>query len=520
MFEFGLFNKRLSLPLLLLAINIGCPATCKAAEAPFAIRVVDQQSGRGVPLVELRTTPDQIYLSDSNGYVAIDDPVLESQDVFFHVKSHGYELARDLFGFRGRRLKVEAGREATIEITRLNVAERLYRITGAGIYRDTVRLGKPAPIDHPLLNAQVCGQDTVMAVVNDDKIYWFWGDTDRLSYPLGHFNTSGATSLLPKAGGLTPDRGINLRYFVDESGFSRPMFPRENGTLIWVHGVFTLADKNGRDRIVAHYSRRKSLSEQLSHGIAVFDEEANLFQPTTEFSADALLYPRGQAFRARDQDHLRSEYVYFTSPYATVRVPARWDAVHDATQYEAFTPLSASSQDVELQNLERDSDGKLNFGWKQNTAIVTPRQLADWVANGELEANDNWFRTTDVESGDPIQLHRGSIRWNEHRQRWIMIANQIDGGPSYLGEVWYVESRRPEGPFLKARRIVTHDAYSFYNVTHHDFLDQEGGHLIYFEGTYTKTFSKTKQATPWYDYNQVMYRLDLSDSRLQPTFAK
>ena len=32
------------------------------------------------------------------------------------------------------------------------------------------------------------------------KIYWFWGDTSRLAYPLGHFGTAGAISELPANG--------------------------------------------------------------------------------------------------------------------------------------------------------------------------------------------------------------------------------------------------------------------------------------------------------------------------------
>jgi hypothetical protein len=39
--------------------------------------------------------------------------------------------------------------------------------------------------------------------------------------------------------------------------------------------------------------------------------------------------------------------------------------------------------------------------------------------------------------------------------------------------------------------------------------------MIYFEGTYTFTFSGSEEAaTPRYDYNQIMYRLDLTDPRM------
>jgi hypothetical protein len=61
---------------------------------------------------------------------------------------------------------------------------------------------------------------------------------------------------------------------------------------------------------------------------------------------------------------------------------------------------------------------------------------------------------------------------------------------------------------------VSHENYNFYNPTQHPFFDQDGGRLIYFEGTYTASFSGAKEKTPRYDYNQIMYRLALDDARL------
>jgi hypothetical protein len=125
------------------------------AEAPFALRVVDAATGRGVPLVELKGVSGQIHLTDSHGYVAIDDPTLLRQRVFFHLRSHGYEYPAGAFGYRGEAIDLRPGGEITLRIKRLNVAERLYRITGAGIYRDSVKLVRPVPIARPLLNALV-----------------------------------------------------------------------------------------------------------------------------------------------------------------------------------------------------------------------------------------------------------------------------------------------------------------------------------------------------------------------------
>src|SRR5262249_16272026 len=87
-------------------------------------------------------------------------------------------------------------------------------------------------------------------------------------------------------------------------------------------------------------------------------------------------------------------------------------------------------------------------------------------------------------------------------------------GTSFLGETWYAEADTPLGPWVYARKVVTHDNYSFYNPKQHPYFDQDGGRLIYFEGTYTHTFSGNDQPTPRYDYNQVMYRPELAEQRL------
>ena len=41
-----------------------------------------------------------------------------------------------------------------------------------------------------------------------------------------------------------------------------------------------------------------------------------------------------------------------------------------------------------------------------------------------------------------------------------------------------------------------------------------------FEGTYTAEFTNRAQKTPRYDYNQILYRLDLNDPALAPAQAR
>src|SRR5579872_5822147 len=132
-----------------------CAAPAAEPDRYFEIMVVDRQTQRGVPLVELSTTNNIRYLTDSQGVVAFDEPGLLGQKVFFYVKSHGYEFPADGFGFHGTALETKPGGKAKLQIDRKNIAERLYRVTGAGIYRDSVLTGRPAPIDAPLVNGGV-----------------------------------------------------------------------------------------------------------------------------------------------------------------------------------------------------------------------------------------------------------------------------------------------------------------------------------------------------------------------------
>ena len=95
-----------------------------------------------------------------------------------------------------------------------------------------------------------------------------------------------------------------------------------------------------------------------------------------------------------------------------------------------------------------------------------------------------------------------------------MIAQQTDGKTSKLDEIWYLEADTPLGPWAFARKIVAHDRYSFYEVVQHPQFDQQGGRLIYFSGTYSDFLAHPPNITPRYDYNLIMYRLDLADSGL------
>jgi hypothetical protein len=136
------------------------------------------------------------------------------------------------------------------------------------------------------------------------------------------------------------------------------------------------------------------------------------------------------------------------------------------------------------------------------------------VKDGHLKAEEALLQFRDVATGNPILVHNNSCTaWNEHRQKWTNLLLQLYG-TSMLGEIWYAEADSPLGPWTYAVKVLTHDKYSFYNPKQHSYFSRRGDKHLYFEGTYTHTFSGNEHRTPRYDYNQIMYRLDLDDPRL------
>jgi len=477
------------------------------AEKPFAIEVVDAATGRGVPMVELETMDNQLYVTDSAGRVAFSEPGQMGVPVWFSMRSHGYEFPIDGFGMTGQRFTPTAGGRAVVKAKRLNIAERICRLTGMGIYRDSVLLADAVPLAEPLGSGGVVGQDSVHTAIYRGRIFWLWGDTMRLSYPLGNFRTVCAWSDLPAKGGLPPSQGVNFRYFTAPDGFAKEMCPleREEG-VVWLTGLAAVRDDAGAERLVASYSRRPGLGEAFEQGIAVFNDEKEIFERIATLPLDEKWrLPNGRPTAVRDGG---TDYLYFGEAGLSVRVPARLRDVLDPASYEAWTCTAASGP-------RRRDDGSLDYAWRKDSPPVDSQKETEWLKRNLIKPEECWFTPEDIATKERITLHAGTVRWNEFRKRWVLVAVQYGAKASFLGEVWYAESDAPTGPWKRAVKIVTHDRYSFYNPAQHAFFDEDGGRLIHFEGTYSHTFSGRKDRAPRYDYNQILYRLDLADPRLR-----
>jgi len=235
-----------------------------------------------------------------------------------------------------------------------------------------------------------------------------------------------------------------------------------------------------------------------ARGLAVWDDNANEFKHIADIDMKAPAFPAGHSF-------VHEGHVYFAHPFPVTRVKAEAKAYLDINQYETFTCLKAAGE------VERDEQDKLRYAWRKAAPMLGPQEENKRVKAGKIKDDEKRWQLRERSTGKHVVPHAGSVYWNEYRKRWIMIVTQTFG-TSFLGEVWYAEAESQVGPWCDAVKIVTHDKYSFYNPKQHPMFDK--GRFIYFEGTYTHTFSGNPHATPRYDYNQIMYRLDLSDPRL------
>ena len=476
-------------PILLLCL-FGAGLTTAPAAAPYGIQVVDAATGRGVPLMTLTTVNEIALVTDGAGWVAFDEPGLLGQKVFFSVSGPGYEKTKDGFGFAGVALPTEPGGRGRIEVQRTQPAERLSRLSGQGIYADSTRLGLPTPLPEPLLNAGVMGLDSVQVTPYRGRLFWIWGDTQLPPYPLGHFHATGAFSDLPERGGLPPDQGVRFDYLTQPDGRVQKMAPMDKEGPVWLFGLLTVEEADGEEVMIAHYSRHKNLAEVLEHGLMRFDPESRQFKVEKELPAsNTWRYPRGHALRVRSD---AGDWFYFCDPFPTTRVPARLASVLDPEAYEALA-FDGTSE---------------TWRWQKQDEPATQESELALLRSGKLSKEQTRLQLHDAQ-GKPLIAHGGTTQWNPFRQRWLTLFLQKGGKESLIGEVWLAESRDLDGPRGPAVKVASHPKYSFYNIAHHPFFDQDKGRLIHFEGTYTRTFSGNPVPTPRYEYNQLLYRVDL-----------
>lgn len=433
-----------------------------AERAPCRIAIVDRASGWPVPLVELRTVHGVRFVTDNAGVIAFDLPELMGKETWFEVSGHGYGVKPDGFGYQGVRLRPEFGQQLTVQVERRILAQRLGRLTGAGLFAESQKVGEYLDwVDGPVL-----GCDSVVTARFGGKMFWFWGDTNLAPYPLGIFNVSAATTadFTPPA---RPPLQVRFNYFLNPKGAARGVAEVPGDGPTWVWGAATLPDAQGREHLVAAAVKVRNNMEAYRWDLVEWEAATAKFKPLKTFwtksaaSPKAPKVPDGHALKWTDA--AGKAWLLFCNPFPTLRCPATYEAWQDPTTWE---------------NLPTD-------------------------------------RKVLTAEGKTIEPHGGDIAWHPWSQQWLALFTQKGGESSFLGEIWVAFAPSPHGPWQQARKVASHDNYTFYNPVLHPEAFRPDSPIIYFEGTYVTTFTNNKQPTPRWDYNQVLYQVDLAQAAFE-----
>jgi hypothetical protein len=260
-----------------------------------------------------------------------------------------------------------------------------------------------------------------------------------------------------------------MDYFTDAAGQPRGVAEMPGDGPTWLTGYVSLPDKTGEHRLVAMYAKIKPPMDGYESGLCVWNDEKERFEhlrtiwKKSEPTPRQPPMPRGHVVIVDGDDG--EKWALFGDPLPALRCPATFEAWQDPSSWEPLTPqeslLSAADQSV-------------------------------------------------------VKPHSGSIAWNAFRRRWVTVFMQVFGKPSAFGEIWYAEADSPYGPWGPAVKVLSHQNYTFYNPRIHPECTPADSPILLFEGTYTQTFADRPEPTSRYDYNQILYRLDLDDPKLAP----
>jgi hypothetical protein len=447
--------------------------TSRAASAitqvePCEIQVVDKETGWPVPMVTLETVHSVKFVTDNAGRIAFDLPELMGQETWLGLTSDGYELPADGWGKRGVRFRMKSGDKFKVEVNRTSIAKRLGRITGAGLFGESQKLG----LERGATETGVLGCDSVQNTNYKGKLFWAWGDTSIAAYPLGIFDSTGATSETHPLRSFEPPLRIELDHLTDADHHPRGIAKMPGKGPTWLSGCVSLPDKDGTERLVAMYVKSKPPMEGYEAGLCVWNDQKGEFEHVrsiwtkSEAMKEHPPMPGGHAVVFEDDGH--KKWALFGDPLPTLKCLATYEAWQNPNEW----------QQIKLQD--------------------------------HLIAADD---------AQPVKPSSGAIAWNSYRKRWVTVFLQIFGKPSAFGEVWYAEADSPFGPWGPAVKVLSHKNYSFYNPALHPEFTAPDSPILLFEGTHATTFADRPEPTPRYEYNQILYRLDLNDPKLAPAHA-
>jgi hypothetical protein len=377
-----------------------------------------------------------------------------------------------------------------------------------------------------------------MAIPFKDSVFWCFGDTECPAGPrdtdcqhYGRFTNCAISARSATNGSVAP----SLEYFVSSDARApgglapdgRPdaallkiwnagRFPHPKAMLAgpqghiynqstWIGSMTVTKDSAGNDEnLFVTYVCPWSGPDKI-YGVAKWSETQQVFLPEPGAAAQQIRYSGAQVVQKLSPADERSGFAYFASAFAMERVPASASSIVNSSEYEYFTPCGdgpngckkkMSSETWGWRKSDLDGTGVGYFGAAAELTAVKDRLLPRDAARMQVHDTAHPF-------GGSLLLSRGSVNWNAHRSRYVLIAEQAQPdntaplGPSRHGEIFYCESKAITGPWTTCTLIITHQqtGTSCYNPMQLAFLDERGGERIYIACTFTAMASSTSGKT-------------------------
>jgi hypothetical protein len=502
----------------------------------FGIRIVDRDTHEGVPLVQLRTSNYIVNYSDSQGYVAFFEPGMMDHDVWFSVLTDGYTFSDDRTCKpsithpcdSGIILHTTPGKIITLTVERKQLAERVFRLTGQGIYRDSVLLNIPTPINESSMEMVApIGQDTLMLTKYKGLNYWFFGDTvcapsARQENCNGYGQHTIAATSIDQA-----NQAPVLQYFtsnINGMQWPKPVTPVGDLNMnTWTAAPFVINAGTPQEAMYAFYLKPYSTSADPSPdktGLVKWNESKQQFELLIEWPLNNGMewLSNGHVVSAFAPGEGVDGYVYFAGSFVLVRAPK--NKIAQLSAWESLTPLLSGS---DMNNPKIDPKG---WGWKKGMPVFHQSDETTLIAKGIMPLSQARMQIVDSITKKPVVVDSGVVHWNAFLKKYILVFGN--------GQLYLAMSDSMTGPWNTAVVIAQHEDThsSCYNSIQVSALSDATERNIYVACSYTSMWSNDAPAAgipnvwstclfgqnahqncapvvPRYEYNNLVYRLDL-----------
>jgi hypothetical protein len=467
--------------------------TLPAPGQMFTLLVLDGKTKRALPGAQV-IMPHRTYVTDSSGAAAIYETGVMNSHATVTLAADGYVTAT------GVSVDLTPGltRQVTIDPDASQIAVRLYRINGPGIFRDRVLLGQSSSQG---LNADMISQDGPMTALYQGRVYWTFGDTNHESAGHSNYRGSAASSAIP----VDAERWFPLGYVHQIDGREAAIAPvsefDNDGALAWPGGLASVPDARGTERLYSTFRimNGKTGFDTLALGLGRYNDTTHVFERKLWFDLARPTQPGAHAFKVNDG---AQSFLYYEN---LTRIPASEGGLLHPESYEAFTPLQPDG------TAEHDDTGRIRYRWRTQTAELGSDNVAgSGASNGERLFGQ--LRDARLEPGAPhrVPIKASARDYNPFRKRYVEVITEDQPNFVPLDATWYAEADTPMGPWVYARRITGAGSRSIYNPTIAPFRNNDA--QILFAAVYAAPFIPAPPL-PYYNYSVVMHMLDVNDLR-------